>query len=80
MEVRHVANMVMHVFELVCAQNGAEHGKANPHDEYRGYLESPLEDGVTEVIGYWGPIALAQGFNLDSGMVLLDNLYLCPLV
>jgi hypothetical protein len=40
--------------ESVCAQHEAEHGKANPCDEFRRYLESPLKDGVTDVIGYWG--------------------------
>lgn len=40
--------------ESVRARHDAERGKANPRDEFRRYLESPLEDGVTDVIGYWG--------------------------
>jgi hypothetical protein len=40
--------------ESVRARHDAERGKANPRDEFRRYLESPLEDGVADVIGYWG--------------------------
>ena len=31
-----------------------EQGRFDPRDELRRYLESPLVEGVTDVVGYWG--------------------------
>lgn len=38
----------------VRSRQATERGRFDPRDELRRYLESPLAEGVTDVVGYWG--------------------------
>ena len=40
--------------EAIRSQQEMERGRSDPRDELRRYLESPLVEGVTDVVGYWG--------------------------
>jgi len=31
-----------------------ERGRFDPRDELKRYLESPLAEGIADIIGYWG--------------------------
>jgi len=64
--------------ESVRAHHDAECGKANPHDEFKRYLESPLEDGVVNVIGYWG-VCLLHDFLITSTDTDSEELWASPL-
>jgi hypothetical protein len=38
----------------VRSRQAIERERFDPRDELRRYLESPLAEGVTDVVGYWG--------------------------
>ena len=38
----------------VCSQQETKWGIFDPRDELRRYLKSPLAEGVTNVVRYWG--------------------------
>jgi hypothetical protein len=59
--------------ESVHACHDAEHGKANPCDEFKRYLESSLEDGVVNVIRYWG-VYLPHDILVTSTDTVLEEL------
>ena len=40
--------------DAVCSRQEMEWGKFDPRDELRRYLESPLVEGVTDVVSHWG--------------------------
>jgi hypothetical protein len=40
--------------DAVRSRQEIEHGRFDPRDELRRYLESPLAEGIVDVVGYWG--------------------------
>jgi hypothetical protein len=40
--------------DAVRSRQEMERGKSDPRDELRRYIESPLTEGVSNVVGYWG--------------------------
>lgn len=40
--------------DAVRSRQESERGKLDPRDELKRYLESPLTENVTNVVGYWG--------------------------
>jgi hypothetical protein len=40
--------------DAVRSHQEIERGRFDPRDELRRYLESPLAEGIVDVVGYWG--------------------------